>query len=136
LAAKRRVLRLWSRQDVEPSNTFHATDRAPPSKLRPVRCRGRRTRRHNDDFRGMDAMGFFKVMLFASLTAATLAATFADAAVTKRCATGFHRTRERGIGTGPDWRGEPTDCRAIWRHGRYRGNDPDPNIRLQLMRGR
>ncbi len=80
-----------------------------------------------------------KTLLFASMTAgtaATFTSSFAEAAVTKRCATGFHGARERGIGTGPEWRGEPTDCRSIWRHGRYRGNDPDPNIRLQLMRGR
>jgi len=44
--------------------------------------------------------------------------------------------RERGPGTGPFWAGEPTDCESIWRHGHYRGTDPDPNIRLQLMRGR
>jgi hypothetical protein len=44
--------------------------------------------------------------------------------------------RERGPGTGPYWAGEPTDCRSIWRYGRYRGTDPDPNIRLQLMRYR
>jgi hypothetical protein len=42
--------------------------------------------------------------------------------------------RERGPGTGPYWSGEPTDCRSIWRRGHYRGTDPDPNIRLQLMR--
>jgi hypothetical protein len=42
--------------------------------------------------------------------------------------------RERGPGTGPYWSGEPTDCRSIWRNGHYRGTDPDPNIRLQLMR--
>jgi hypothetical protein len=44
--------------------------------------------------------------------------------------------RERGPGTGPGWSGEPTDCQSIWRRGRYRGTDPDPNIRLQLMRYR
>jgi hypothetical protein len=44
--------------------------------------------------------------------------------------------RERGPGTGPEWQGEPTDCRSIWRNGRYRGTDPDPSIRLQLMRYR
>jgi hypothetical protein len=44
--------------------------------------------------------------------------------------------RERGPGTGPFWAGEPTDCESIWRHGRYRGTDPDPNIRLQLMHRR
>jgi hypothetical protein len=43
--------------------------------------------------------------------------------------------REMGPGTGPYWSGEPTDCRSIWRRGYYRGTDPDPNIRLQLMRG-
>jgi hypothetical protein len=42
--------------------------------------------------------------------------------------------RERGPGTGPYWSGEPTDCRSIWRRGYYCGTDPDPNIRLQLMR--
>jgi hypothetical protein len=44
--------------------------------------------------------------------------------------------RERGPGTGPFWAGEPTDCASIWRHGHYRGTDPDPNIRLQLMHRR
>jgi hypothetical protein len=44
--------------------------------------------------------------------------------------------RERGPGTGPSWAGEPTDCQSIWRNNRYRGTDPDPNIRLQLMRYR
>ena len=44
--------------------------------------------------------------------------------------------RERGPGTGPYWQGEPTDCESIWRRGYYRGTDPDPNIRLQLMRDR
>jgi hypothetical protein len=44
--------------------------------------------------------------------------------------------RERGPGNGPYWQGEPTDCKSIWRRGRYRGTDPDPNIRLQLMRYR
>jgi hypothetical protein len=44
--------------------------------------------------------------------------------------------RSRGPGNGPSWQGEPTDCRSIWRHSRYRGTDPDPNIRLQLMRYR
>jgi len=44
--------------------------------------------------------------------------------------------RDRGPGSGPYWSGEPSDCRSIWRRGYYRGTDPDPNIRLQLMRGR
>ena len=44
--------------------------------------------------------------------------------------------RSRGPGNGPSWQGEPTDCQSIWRHSRYRGTDPDPNIRLQLMRYR
>jgi hypothetical protein len=42
--------------------------------------------------------------------------------------------RSRGPGAGPSWQGEPTDCKSIWRHSRYRGTDPD--IRLQLMRYR
>jgi hypothetical protein len=45
-------------------------------------------------------------------------------------------SRSRGPGTGPFWQGEPADCESIWRRGYYRGTDPDPNIRLQLMRGR
>jgi hypothetical protein len=44
--------------------------------------------------------------------------------------------RSRGPGSGPYWAGEPTDCRSIWRRGYYRGTDPDPDIRLQLMRAR
>jgi hypothetical protein len=44
--------------------------------------------------------------------------------------------RARGPGTGAFWSGEPTDCESIWRRGYYRGTDPDPNIRLQLMHGR
>jgi hypothetical protein len=44
--------------------------------------------------------------------------------------------RSRGPGTGPSWQGEPTDCKSIWRCSRYRGTDPDPDIRLQLMRYR
>jgi hypothetical protein len=39
-----------------------------------------------------------------------------------------------GYGTGPYWQGEPTDNLPIWRYGYYQGNDPDPFIRLQLMR--
>jgi hypothetical protein len=39
-----------------------------------------------------------------------------------------------GYGTGPYWQGEPTDNLPIWRYGRYQGTDPDPFIRLQLMR--
>jgi hypothetical protein len=45
-------------------------------------------------------------------------------------------SRSRGPGNGPSWQGEPIDCKSIWRHSRYRGTDPDPNIRLQLMRER
>jgi hypothetical protein len=44
--------------------------------------------------------------------------------------------RSRGPGSGPFWLGEPNDCDSIWRRGYYRGTDPDPNIRLQLMRFR
>jgi len=44
--------------------------------------------------------------------------------------------RSRGPGSGPSWQGEPTDRKSIWRHSRYRGTDPDPEIRLQLMRYR
>jgi hypothetical protein len=44
--------------------------------------------------------------------------------------------RSRGPGNGPSWQGEPGDCQSIWRRSRYRGTDPDPFIRLQLMRYR
>ena len=43
-------------------------------------------------------------------------------------------THSGGFGTGPYWRGEPTDRRSIWRYGYYQGNDPDPAIRFDLMR--
>ena len=39
-----------------------------------------------------------------------------------------------GWAAGPYWQGEPTDRRPIWRYGHFQGNDPDPTIRLQLMR--
>jgi hypothetical protein len=42
--------------------------------------------------------------------------------------------RSRGPGSGIYWQGEPGDCQSIWRRGYYRGTDPDPFIRLQLMR--
>ena len=44
--------------------------------------------------------------------------------------------RSRGPGNGPSWQGEPGDCQSIWRRSHYRGTDPDPFIRLQLMRYR
>ena len=44
--------------------------------------------------------------------------------------------RSRGPGNGPSWQGEPGDCQSVWRRSRYRGTDPDPFIRLQLMRYR
>jgi hypothetical protein len=64
--------------------------------------------------------------------------TAADAAVAWCADSGFDNgpPRERGPGTGPYWAGEPTDCNSIWRRGYYRGTDPDPNIRQQLMRDR
>jgi hypothetical protein len=39
-----------------------------------------------------------------------------------------------GPGNGPVWQGEPGDHLPIWRYGYYLGNDPDPRIRLELMR--
>ena len=39
-----------------------------------------------------------------------------------------------GPGNGPEWKGYPSDHNTVWRNGRYRGNDPDENIRRQLMR--
>jgi hypothetical protein len=39
-----------------------------------------------------------------------------------------------GYFTGPNYQGTPMDRAPIWRSGYYQGNDPDQNIRLQLMR--
>jgi hypothetical protein len=39
-----------------------------------------------------------------------------------------------GFQTGPYRQGTPSDNLPIWRRGFYQGNDPDQNIRLQLMR--
>ena len=36
--------------------------------------------------------------------------------------------------TTPYYQGTPLDRMPIYRHGSYQGNDPDQNIRLQLMR--
>jgi Spy/CpxP family protein refolding chaperone len=82
------------------------------------------------------------ILAAAASVAATLsvAAPSADAANSPAwCAdSGFDNgpPRERGPGTGPYWSGEPGDCNSIWRRGYYRGTDPDPNIRQQLMRDR
>jgi hypothetical protein len=74
----------------------------------------------------------------ASIAAALSLAVPADAAVAWCADSGFDNgpARERGPGTGPYWAGEPSDCNSIWRRGYYRGTDPDPNIRQQLMRDR
>jgi hypothetical protein len=45
-----------------------------------------------------------------------------------------HLIDSGGYGTGPFWQGVPTDRRPIWRYGFYQGNDPDPFIRLKIMR--
>jgi hypothetical protein len=76
------------------------------------------------------------ILLLAAMIAIGTAACGEVTARVGTCVTGFRGTWERGVGTGPYWRGEPSDCRSIWRHGHYRGNDPDQNIRLQLMRAR
>ena len=39
-----------------------------------------------------------------------------------------------GFMTGPYRQGTPMDTLPIWRKGYYQGNDPDQNIRLQLIR--
>jgi hypothetical protein len=49
----------------------------------------------------------------------------------------YHPSRgSPGPGNGPAWQGEPGDRASVWRHNRYRGNDPDSNIRRQMMRDR
>ena len=76
----------------------------------------------------------------ATLAIAVLPGTLAQAAnIPAWCANSGYDNgppRSRGPGNGPSWQGEPTDCKSIWRHSRYRGTGPDPNIRLQLMRYR
>jgi hypothetical protein len=71
-------------------------------------------------------------------TTLSVAVPPANAAVGWCADSGFDNgpARERGPGTGPYWSGEPSDCNSIWRRGYYRGTDPDPNIRQQLMRDR
>jgi len=39
-----------------------------------------------------------------------------------------------GFGTGPYWQGTARGGGPIWRNGYYQGDDPDPGIRLNLMR--
>jgi hypothetical protein len=36
--------------------------------------------------------------------------------------------------TRPRVQGSLTDKNAVWRYGFYQGTDPDPNVRLNLMR--
>jgi hypothetical protein len=85
-------------------------------------------------------MKTFIVWVAAMFAVAALPSTTVQAAnVPAWCANSGYDNgppRERGPGTGPFWLGEPTDCKSIWRRGHYRGTDPDPNIRLQLMRYR
>jgi Spy/CpxP family protein refolding chaperone len=80
------------------------------------------------------------ILAAAASVAATLSVAAADAANSPAwCVdSGFDNgpPRERGPGTGPYWSGEPSACNSIWRRGYYRGTDPDPNIRQQLMRDR
>jgi hypothetical protein len=88
-------------------------------------------------------MKIFAIRAAAMLAVAMLPFTVVDATYgqgsMRRCANaGYDEVspRERSVGATPYWSDEPTDCRTIWRHHRHRGTDPDPNIRLQLMRGR
>jgi hypothetical protein len=80
-------------------------------------------------------------MIVPAAAAAALAAVIAT--VPAQAATHHRQQQARvpaddmasgGFGTGPYWRGEPTDHSPIWRYGYYQGNDPDQSIRFSLMR--
>jgi hypothetical protein len=84
-----------------------------------------------------------KIFVLSAITALAMAVSASSsvqsASIPVWCAnSGFDNgpPRSRGPGSGTYWLGEPTDCQSIWRRGYYRGTDPDPNIRLQLMRYR
>ena len=82
-----------------------------------------------------------KIFVLWGMTAfamAVLASSSVQAASVWCANSGFDNgpPRSRGPGSGIYWQGEPADCQSIWRRGYYRGTDPDPNIRLQLMRYR
>jgi hypothetical protein len=67
----------------------------------------------------------------------TAAAVFAIAFMSPSAEGAQFRAPGGGSGgwaSGPYWQGLPTDHRPIWRYGHYQGNDPDPSIRLQIMR--
>jgi hypothetical protein len=85
-------------------------------------------------------MKIFTVSTLAALAIAALPWSSAQAANVRGWCTnsGYDNgpARSRGPGNGPSWQGEPGDCQSIWRRSRYRGTDPDPFIRLQLMRYR
>jgi hypothetical protein len=85
-------------------------------------------------------MKIITVWTVAALAIAALPSSFAHAAnVPAWCANSGYDNgppRSRGPGNGPSWQGEPGDCQSIWRRSHYRGTDPDPFIRLQLMRYR
>ena len=85
-------------------------------------------------------MKIFIVLTIAALAVAAWPCRSAQAAnVPAWCANSGYDNgppRSRGPGNGPSWQGVPGDCQSIWRRGYYRGTDPDPNIRPQLMRYR
>jgi hypothetical protein len=85
-------------------------------------------------------MKMFVVLIIAtSLVAASPWSSARAANVPGWCANSGYDNgppRSRGPGNGPSWQGEPGDCQSIWRRSHYRGTDPDPFIRLQLMRYR
>jgi hypothetical protein len=67
----------------------------------------------------------------------TAAAVLAIAFMSPSAQAAQYRASAGGSGGwagGPYWQGLPTDHRPIWRYGHYQGNDPDPSIRLQIMR--
>jgi hypothetical protein len=106
--------------------------------------------RHRPRFTGwaMSKTKYFIVRAAgATMMLAAVALTPTQSSAQGRCPAGFSdqygctftynpARGERGPGNGPYWQGEPNDHRSIWRNNHYLGNDPDPFIREQLMRGR
>jgi hypothetical protein len=80
---------------------------------------------------------FLSTAVAATLVAAALAPLQASAQWVDRYGSTLDYNAARGSpgpGNGPEWQGYPSDHNSVWRNGRYRGNDPDNNIRHQLMR--
>jgi hypothetical protein len=87
-----------------------------------------------------------RAMLVVTSVAAVVCSSFAAQAATRHhrvhgafysaygAAAPSHGFGNGGFLTGPYRQGAPGDNLDIWRRGYYQGNDPDQNIRVQIMR--